>query len=237
MSNVARQIISSSNSVTARKEAPRVVQRVAPPEAFVGTERIHRYITNQGQHHQLKIVAIAGDEEDEALVRVVLSYPEFFNGVFQFVDWAFATPRESAALLLDKRIRMGWAKGISRDMESIMVRCASCDNLYPNTDAGRRDMMEHQIYDHFNDTANYFQPQTVGGVNAIGQPFAEATEEDLHPTVVDPGEDAPDVPSGLGEDFTLTSERVPEEVMASMESEDAGNQDPKRVRGVRQNQR
>ncbi len=239
MPNTARGIISSVDTVNKRPEAPRIVQRVAPDEVFNHDEagQMHRYVTNQGQRHQIKIVPIKGDKESEALVDVVLGYPEHYNGVFQFFDWAFATPYISVAKLLDKLIRAGIAKGVSRDMESIMLRCASCDQLFPNTEKGRRDMTDHQIYDHFNDAANYFQPQSVGGTNAMGFGKAEATEEDLNPEPQDAyprGQVEPE----FGEEFSLTAERVPEEVAAVMETEDGnGNTHAQRVGSGRQNKR
>lgn len=234
MATGVRGIMGSYTSgVRQRPDAPRLMQRVERPSSSIAPDAIyHRFITNVSRFHMYKINAIRDDEEDELLTAHILAIPEHFGGVIQFYEYGFATPYNSIALWLDNRIRMGLARGISRDASSIMLRCPKCDVVKPNTPDGVRELVDHQLYDHPADTsAFFFRPVTVGDYTNPGDAPRIATAEELQPAFVVEVDDGLTDAALVGmPEFHLGGVPVPAEIAAEMEAQDGiQSEDTERV--------
>lgn len=205
-------------------EAPRLLPQMVAPQVTDPNATVHRYVTNMARHLRVKIVAIADDADDIALCRAAMSYPEHWDGDIAFMDWYFTTPHLSVARLIDKRIRMGMIKGVSRDIASIMMRCAQCEKMFTNTPRGMEEYSMHLLTDHPDNVLSYLEPMTVSGTTRQGNPDRVPTEEEINPPQM-----TDEVVEEYGDDFLLAAQPIPGEVLESLEKDNAGTENTERV--------
>lgn len=178
------------------------------------------YVTSRGRYHMVKIVARADDRDHVAVANAILGYREHYKGVIEFENYRFQTTRPLVAAYLDDAIRRG-LRGVSRDSAEILIRCAVCDNLYPNTKAGQANLADHMMNDHppldmpeiplsVGGHLNPGQPNTRVNAQMIAEHEAEAAERSRDVTLDD------DLREFLGEDGS--DELSAEQVAAFVES-------------------
>lgn len=176
MTDAIRGTIGSYVGVQRAPEPPRV--RRAPTvdkPTDVSSGQVWSYVTSRGRYHMIKIVARAKDPDHVAVANAILGYREHYKGVIEFENYRFQTTRPLVAAYLDDAIRRG-LRGVSRDSAEILIRCALCDNLYPNTKAGQANLADHMMNDHPPlDMPEV--PLSVGGFLNPGQPNVQVNAQ------------------------------------------------------------
>jgi hypothetical protein len=147
---MARPVTTAARAaMTKSQEAPVfLAPSVKRPEVGPQTE-VARYVVEAGhvgKNHQIKIVAIAGDEADQALTRTVMTHHP--DGLIRFQNFYFGTPHISVARWLDARIAAGMLRHVARTTEGMRLRCEHCEKAVYNTKEGREELARHQIEDH-----------------------------------------------------------------------------------------